>query len=78
MRRATITIGDELEPALDEYLSRQEVAPALTSLMQAALGEFLSRRGFGAERKRLKITPVEPGSGATDISMNHDVYLAEN
>ena len=51
MKRATITISDQLEPALEAYLKDQEVAPSLTRLLQAALGEFLSARGYGGTKK---------------------------
>ena len=77
MKRATVTITDELEPVLDEYLRSQDVAPALTALVQAALSEFLSRRGYGAAPKKLQITPAPQGSGVADVSLHHDQYLAE-
>jgi hypothetical protein len=51
MKRATITISDQLEPALEAYLKDQEVAPSLTRLLQTALGEFLSARGYGGSKK---------------------------
>ncbi|MFP3940510.1 MAG: hypothetical protein ACLF0P_09415 [Thermoanaerobaculia bacterium] len=50
MRRATITLSDELEAELEEYLAAQEVPPSLTSLVQAALGSFLSERRSRPER----------------------------
>ena len=50
---------------------------ALTALVQAALSEFLSRRGYGAAPKKLRITPAPQGSGAPDVSLHHDQYLAE-
>lgn len=76
MKRATITISDELEPALDAYLTRQDVAPALTALVHAALTEFLGKRGFTTQPKKLRITPSSSGSGRHDVSINHDKYLA--
>jgi hypothetical protein len=51
MKRATITISDQLEPALEAYLKDQEVAPSLTRLLQTALGEFLAARGYGRTKK---------------------------
>jgi hypothetical protein len=50
MKRATITISDQLEPALEAYLKDQEVAPNLTRLLQTALGEFLAARGYGGSK----------------------------
>ena len=76
MRRATITIGHDLEAPLDAYLKRQEVSPALTAVMQAALREYLARRGFGPSASKLRITPASKGSGARDVSVRHDRYLA--
>ena len=46
MRRATITVTDDLEPALDAYLRDQEVKPSLTRLLQTALREFLASHGY--------------------------------
>lgn len=76
MRRATITIDDDLEAMLDSYLRRQEVSPALTSVVQAALREYLLHRGFASEPKRLRITPAKRGSESRDASVHHDRYLA--
>ena len=78
MRRATITIPDELEEALEAYRRSQEVPAALTAVAQAALREYLERRGFlpdGAFRP-FGITPAEGGGGAGDVSANHDEYFA--
>jgi hypothetical protein len=44
MKRATITLSDELEAELDAYLAGQEVIPSLTSIVQAALRSFLAER----------------------------------
>lgn len=76
MRRATITIGGDLEKALQSYTSGQEVAPTLTALMQAALREYLARRGAAAPAHPLRITPANRGSGKSDISQRHDQYFA--
>jgi hypothetical protein len=76
MRRATITIGDDLEPGLDAYLKQQDAAPALTAVVQTALKEFLARRGFGSGGRALRITPARKGSGLRDVSVHHDRYLA--
>ena len=75
MRRATITIGDDLETILEAYIRQQEVSPALTAVVQAALTEYLARRGFAPGRKTLRITPAKKGSGARDVSVHHDRYL---
>ena len=76
MKRATITFPDDLAEALDDYIRTQEVAPALTTIMQTALREFLRERGFLRPYKPLKITPAGRGSGRSDVSLNHDRYFA--
>ena len=78
MKRATISINDELETALDAYVSRQEVPPSLTSVVQAALSEYLARRGAAAPASPLRITPAKKGSGKSDVSRRHDQYFAAN
>jgi hypothetical protein len=78
MKRATITIEDELETALDSYVSRQEIPPTLTAVVQAALGEYLARRGAAPPANRLRITPAKRGSGKSDVSTRHDRYFAAN
>jgi len=76
MKRATITIGGDLEKALRSYTSRQEVAPSFTALVQAALREYLARRGAAAAAHPLRITPSKKGSGKSDVSRRHDRYFA--
>ena len=76
MKRATITIPDDIEAALEAYVKRQEVPPVLTSITQAALREYLARRGFAPPVKPFVITPANKGSGKRDISLRHDEYLA--
>lgn len=46
MRRATVTITDELEGALEAYRRGLDFPPSLAALMQAALKEYLARRGY--------------------------------
>ena len=77
MKRATITIGDDLESALDLYVSQQEVQPTLTDVVQAALAEYLARRGTAPPAHRLRITPAKKGGGKSDVSRLHDHYLQE-
>jgi hypothetical protein len=74
MKRATITLPDDLAQAVDNYLQAQEAPPALTTVVQAALREYLRERGFLRTHRPLKITP-KGNSGRSDISQNHDLYL---
>jgi len=74
MKRATMTIPDDLAEAVENYLQAQETPPALTTVVQAALREYLRERGFLRMRRPLKITP-KGNSGRSDVSRNHDLYL---
>jgi len=76
VKRASITIDDDLESAIDAYVKRQDVPPALTSVVQAALWEFLARRGLAPPRQPFDIAPARKGSGRRDISLHHDEYFA--
>jgi hypothetical protein len=75
MRRATITLPDDLAEATENYLRAQEAPPALTTIMQTALREYLRERGFLRVRRTLKIRPAKRGSGRSDVSQNHDLYF---
>jgi len=75
MKRATITFPDDLAEAVANYLRAQETPPALTTVMQAALREYLRERGFLRSYRPLKITPAPRGSGRSDVSENHDLYF---
>jgi metal-responsive CopG/Arc/MetJ family transcriptional regulator len=76
MKRTSISLPDDVAKAVDNYLQAQEVRPALTTLMQTALREYLSARGFPQVRRPLK-TPRRT-SGVSDVSVNHDYYLARD
>ncbi len=49
MRRASITIPDELELAIERYRKDLEVSPSLASVVQAALRAYLEERGYLVE-----------------------------
>jgi len=70
-----MTFPDDLAKAMDDYLQSQDAPPSLTTVMQAALREYLRERGFLREFRPLKITPAKKGSGRSDVSENHDLYL---
>ncbi len=57
MKRASVTITDELGKALEAYRHDQDIPPGLTAVMQAALREYLATRGYllpPADRPRRK------------------------
>lgn len=76
MKRATITIPDDLAEAVDRYVQAQEAPPALTAVVQAALRTYLAERGYLRAKKRPRITPAPRGSRRSDVSEAHDRYLA--
>lgn len=76
MKRATMTLPDDLAEAVEDYRQAQEASPTLTTVVQAALREYLGERGFLRTRKALQITPSKKGSGRHDVSERHDLYLA--
>ena len=76
MKRATITMTDDLEQAVVAYQRDQEVPPALTAVAQAALREYLAERGYLTPHRALRITPAKHGSGERDVSQEHDRSLA--
>ena len=75
MRRATVTIPDDLAKAVDNYVQRQEAQPPLTAVVQAALRQYLADRGYLPVERPLRISPAKKGSGKRDVSRNHDRYL---
>jgi hypothetical protein len=72
-----MTLPDDLADAVEKYVQAQEARPALTTVVQAALREYLRERGFLRPYRPLKITPASRGSGQRDVSQNHDRYFAE-
>jgi hypothetical protein len=74
MKRATMTFPDDLAKAMEDYLRSQDAPPSLTTVMQAALREYLRERGFLREYRPLRITP-KGKSGRSDVSQHHDLYL---
>jgi hypothetical protein len=70
-----MTLPDDLAKALDDYVQAQEAPPALTTVVQAALREYLRERGFMRTYRPLRISPAKRGSGRSDVSQNHDLYL---
>jgi hypothetical protein len=76
MRRATVTIPDDLAKAVESYVRAQEARPALTAVVQVALREYLTGRGYLRVAGSLRITPAKRGSGRRDVSQAHDRYLA--
>lgn len=86
MRRATITIPDDLEADLDAFMDAQDPAPSLTRLVQAALRHFLidknreqalKLRELHPASQAFRLTVAPRGSGERDVSEDHDRYIAD-
>jgi hypothetical protein len=75
MKRATMTFPDDIAKAVEDYLAAQEAPPSLTTVVQAALRQYLGERGFLPVHRTLRITPAGRG-GRRDVSQEHDAYLA--
>lgn len=80
MKRATITIPDDLESRIKEYTRNQEAPPSLNAVVQAALEEYLDSHERSSARWLLDITPIEEkdDAGEPDVSVNHDSYHDES
>ena len=83
MKRATITLTDELETELNAFLKDRQPRPSLTALFQAALRQYLENqkwleREYRPPLRPLSISVAEQGSGNTDVSIRHDSYLSGN
>ena len=46
MKRATVTIPNDLADAVESYVRDQEARPSLTVVVQLALRQFLTQRGY--------------------------------
>lgn len=75
MKRATVTIPDDLAEAVETYVRAQEAPPPLTAVVQAALRQYLTERGYLRAGAPLRIEPARKGSGRHDVSRAHDRYL---
>ena len=73
----TIAPSPELADRLQRYREQQDDPPSLDALVEEAVRSYLDARIVRRARGPLRITPAERGSGRSDISINHDRYLAE-
>src|SRR6266576_3986765 len=46
LKRATITLSDDIEEAVERYVAAHEARPPLTAVVQAALRQYLTDRGY--------------------------------
>ena len=77
MRRATITLPDDLEAAIEAFQRDQSAMPSLAAVTQAALRDFLMQRGYLPSKRVLHITPFDPEDPDPTVSIEHDHAMAE-
>jgi hypothetical protein len=76
MRSATITLPDDIEQALEQFVAEQPAPLQLTTVVQTAVREYLGERGYLPSPAALRIRPAQRGSGHEDVSVLHDQYLS--
>ena len=84
MKRVTFTVPDDLEASLERHLSEQDAPPSFTSLVRAALREYLLNkrlegRGYQPPSEPFDPQPLEEkdDQGEPDVSINHDDYTGK-
>ncbi len=80
MRRATITIPDDLNHELEEFFASQEAPLSLTNVVQTALRNYIAQRkwierGYKPPSGVFNPPVSSKGSGKRTISAEHDIHL---
>lgn len=75
MKRATITLPDDLETELEAYLATRDAPPSLTALMQAALRLYLEEARPG-HRGSGRPGPVSTEDGPSEVAEQAAPYGA--
>ena len=81
MREASITLPDELNNRLEDYLNALDDPMSLTSIVQIALTEYLNNyelqlRSYRPPTAKLHFPVLAEidDTGEPDVSINHDAY----
>jgi hypothetical protein len=70
MKRTSVTLADDVERALEAYRRDQDIPPRLVDVVQAALREYLTGRGY------LPPSPsVRPGRKPKGVPRNRRVQI---
>ncbi len=77
MRRPTIKDDDELDRALAAYGKEHGLTGSPEEVAQAALRELLAADSDRLPFRPFRFTTLHRDEGPTDVSINHDRYLAE-
>lgn len=83
IKRATVTLTDDVARDLDAYLARTTPTPSFTAVVQTALRQFLAqekleRLGYRPASGPLRITPAEPRIVLHHVAEEHDRYFADS
>jgi hypothetical protein len=83
IKRATVTLSDDVGRDLEEYLARTTPTPSFTAVVQTALRQFLAQQkleslGFRPAAGPLRITPAEPTRVLRHVAEQHDQFLADH
>jgi predicted nucleotidyltransferase len=71
MRRATVTIPDDLARQVDAFSSRQPASPSLTTLVQAALRRFLAEPDGSSSETPVIIRVLSRRAAIKDAAARH-------
>jgi hypothetical protein len=77
MKRATITIPDDLDEALAAYGQDHGLDGDLDAVVGAALRDLLTIHGYLEPFVPFDITPIPHDGPEADISVNHDRYFVD-
>lgn len=86
MKRATITLPDDLEAELNRDLAAKDAPPSLTAVVvEVALRNYLQDAALAARGYRPPSQPFDPkpikekdDAGESDVSENHASYLRKS
>lgn len=73
----TFTLSPDVEGALVVYKRYAGIPDELSTIVDDAVREYLTRRGIRPPRGPLRITPSPHGSGDSTVSIEHDRVFAE-
>jgi predicted nucleotidyltransferase len=71
MRRATVTIPDDLAEKVDAYSERQPAGPSLTALVQAALRRFLAEPEGSSHQRPVILRVLSNRAAIKDAAARH-------
>ena len=62
MKRATSTVPDDLEQALERFVDEQAIPVPLTAVVRTAIESYRGERGYLPSTTKRRIRPAERGS----------------